>query len=143
MRFASAIQSSKTSNKSSIPQSSAVTILDARSSESGDTSNWVWSPWSLAVFRFGGLAASFGGVTWHDHKTEGSSVRPWSGSGQRGSAPDRGAMVALLSDRCCRPVLTAVTRRHLSRQQDLPDRADANASLAPIEVLAVDAARSR
>ena len=55
----------------------------------------------------------------------------------------RGAIVALLSDRRCRPVLTTVAGRHLSRQHDLPDPADAITSLAPVEVLAVDAARSR
>jgi len=30
----------------------------------------------LAVFRFGGLAASFGGVTWRAHKAVGSSAKP-------------------------------------------------------------------
>jgi hypothetical protein len=86
-----------TFNKSPIPQSSAVTTLDARSSESGDTSNWVWSPWSLAVFRCGGLAASFGGVTCRDHKAEGSSASHWSGSGRRNNGRVSGAMVAGLS----------------------------------------------
>ena len=50
-------------------------------------------------------------------------------------------MFSLLYDRRCSPVLTTVTGRHLSRQHDLPDPADAIASLAPVEVLAVDAAR--
>ena len=48
-----------------------------------------------------------------------------------------------LPNRWRRPMLTTVTGRHLSRQQDLPDRADAITSLTPVEVLAVDAARSR
>jgi hypothetical protein len=51
------------------------------------------------------------------------------------------ATVALLPNQWCRPVLTTVARRHLSRQNDLPDPADAITPLAPIEVLAVDAAR--
>jgi hypothetical protein len=53
----------------------------------------------------------------------------------------RGATAVPLPNRWCRPVLTTVAGRHLSKQQDLPDRADAITSLAPIEVLAVDAAR--
>ena len=60
----------------------------------GDTSNWVWSPWSLAVFRSGGSAASFGGVTWHVHKAVGSSASHWNGSGRRNSGRGSGAMVA-------------------------------------------------
>jgi hypothetical protein len=38
-------------------------------------------------------------------------------------------------------MLTTVAGRHLSRQQDLPDPADAITALAPVEVLEVDAAR--
>ena len=53
----------------------------------------------------------------------------------------RGATVALLTDRRCRPVLTAVNGCHLSRQQCLPDPADTSSSIATAEVLAVDAAR--
>ena len=62
-------------------------------------------------------------------------------SDQRVLPTGRGAMVALLSERRCRPVHTAVTGRHLSRQQNLPDPADAITALTPVEVLAVDAAR--
>jgi hypothetical protein len=51
-------------------------------------------------------------------------------------------MVALLSDRRCRPVLTTVAGCHLSREQCLPDPADPSSSIATAEVLAVDAARS-
>ena len=51
----------------------------------------------MAVFRFGGLAASFGGVTWHDHKAVESSASHWSGSGRRNSGRGRVAMVACLS----------------------------------------------
>ena len=63
------------------------------------------------------------------------------GAGRRSIPASRGAMVALLSERRCRPVHTAVTGRHLSRQQNLPDPADAITALTPVEVLAVDAAR--
>ena len=44
-----------------------------------------WSPWSLAVFRSGGSVASFGSVTWQDHKVVESSASRWSGSGRRNS----------------------------------------------------------
>ena len=50
-----------------------------------------------ALFRFGGLAASFGSVTWHDHKAAGSSANHWSGSGRRNNGRGSGAMVAGLT----------------------------------------------
>ena len=53
---------------------------------------------------------------------------------------DSGATIALLPDRRCRPVLTANSGCHLSRNQGLPDPADARTTLASMEVLAVDAA---
>jgi hypothetical protein len=37
----------------------------------------------LALFSCGGSAASFGGVTWQDHKAVGSFANRWSGSGKR------------------------------------------------------------
>jgi hypothetical protein len=49
-------------------------------------------------------------------------------------------MVALLPDRGCRPVLTAVTGCHLTREQCLPNPADTRSPVATTEVLAVDAA---
>jgi hypothetical protein len=52
-------------------------------------------------------------------------------------------MVALLTIRRCRPVLTAVAGCHLSRKQCLPDPADTSSSIATAEVLAVDAARKQ
>jgi hypothetical protein len=55
----------------------------------------------------------------------------------------RSAVVALLPERRCRPVFTAVVGCHLSRQQCLPNPADTSSSIANAEVLAVDAARSR
>jgi hypothetical protein len=90
-------QSSTTSNRSAIQQSSTVTTFPARSKENADTSNWVWSPLLLAVFRCGGSAVSFGGVTWHDHKAVESFASHWSGSGRRNSGRGRVAMVACLS----------------------------------------------
>ena len=90
---------------------------------------------------FGGSAAFFGSVTWHDHKAVGSSASHWSGFGRRNSGRGSSAMVAPLPNRSCRLVLTSVTGCHLSRQHDLPDPADAITPLAPVEVLAVDAAR--
>ena len=90
-------QSSTTSNRSAIQQSSTVTTFPARSKENADTSNWVWSPLLLAVFRCGGSAVSFGGVTWHDHKAVESFAKHWSGSGRRNSGRGSSAMVAGLS----------------------------------------------
>ena len=46
---------------------------------------------------FGGLAASFGGVTWQNHKAVESSASHWSGYGRKNSGRGRGAMVAGLS----------------------------------------------
>ena len=112
-------------NKSPIPQSSAVTILDARSSESGDTSNWVWSPWSLAVFRCGGLAASFGSVTWQNHKAAGSSANHWSGYGRGNSDRGSSAMVAGLSGAVSgiqRGISPQITLTVLNIRQQIPQK---------------------
>ena len=88
------------------------------------------------------ISSVFRGVIWQDHKAVESSANHWNGSGKRIGSVDSGATIALLPARWCRPVLTAVTGRNLSRKHDLPDPADSITSLASIEVLAVDAASS-
>ena len=45
-------------------------LLHERSKASEIISNWVWSPMLLAVFRCGGSAESFGGVTWQNLERE-------------------------------------------------------------------------
>jgi hypothetical protein len=81
--------------------------------------------------------------TEHDTSAIATSGGHRSGSGRRPISGGRGAMVALLSDRRCRPVLTAVIGCNLSREQCLPNPADTRSPIATTEVLAVDAARRR
>lgn len=114
-------------------------ILKQKKRWTGDTSNVVYLAWSLTVFRSSCPEASSRYWIWHGPWL-GLGQRRWRKSGRKNNQRHKDPVVAYLPHWCCRPVLTAVARCHLSGEQCLPDSANARTPLASMEVLAVDAA---